>query len=116
MTGDQPASLLAHLRAAHPTWVIRRDAGQDWTCWTAQRVQVAAAPTLDELGARLGRIDGTAVGDPRVIRTRQLAAEHHQPLTMTPGDLRHLLARWQRAAAELLDAIDETSGGPPCTA
>ena len=44
--------------------------------------------------------------DPRVTRARGLLGEHHQPLVMTPGDIRHLLARFQRAAAELLDVID----------
>jgi hypothetical protein len=32
-----------------------------------------------------------------------LLAEHHQPITMTPGDLRHLLARYQRRLVELVD-------------
>jgi hypothetical protein len=95
---------LDRIQAAHPSWTIRRDAGQDWTCWTAQRVQVITAPTLDELEARLG---GTAADDPRIIAARELQAEHHQPITMTPGDLRALLARYQRRLHELLDAVGQ---------
>ncbi len=90
------------VRAAHPDWTIRHDAGQDWACWTAQRVQVLVAPTLDELAVRLG---GDTGGDPRVADARELLAEHHQPLSMTPGDLRALLARYQRRLHELLDAL-----------
>jgi hypothetical protein len=45
--------------------------------------------------------------DPRILRARQLLAEHHQPITMTPGDLRRLLARFQRRTAELLAVIDQ---------
>jgi hypothetical protein len=57
------------------------------------------------------RIDGSipAGGDERVTRARALAGEHHQPLTMTPGDLRTLLARYQRRVAELLEVIDSGS-------
>jgi hypothetical protein len=95
-------------RAAHPDWTIRRDAGQDWSAWTAQRVQVVVAPTLGELEARLG---GDTAGDPRVVRARELMAEHHQPMVMTPGDLRALLARFQRAAQELLDVIGQDAAG-----
>ena len=94
-------------RAAYPDWTIRRDAGQDWSAWTAQRVQVVVAPTLDELTGRLG---GDPAGDPRVVRARELMAEHHQPLTMTPGDLRALLARYQRHLHELLDAVGQQIG------
>lgn len=110
MTGEQPASPLDRFRADHPGWTIRSDAGPDWTAYSAQRVLVVIAATLDELAAKPGKIGGTPAGDPRVARARQLAAEHHQPLTMTPGDLRHLLARWQRAATELLDVLTETTG------
>jgi len=53
------------------------------------------------------RLDGSLpAGDPRVNRARELLAEHHQPLTMTPGDVRHLLARIQRAAVELLEIVN----------
>src|SRR6266851_3773737 len=54
------------------------------------------------------RLDGSvpAGGDERVTRARALVAEHHQPLTMTPGDLRTLLARFQRRTVELLAVID----------
>ena len=62
------------------------------------------APTLDELSARLG---GDQAGDPRIVRARELLAEHHQPMTMTPGDLRALLARYQRRLHELLDALGQ---------
>ena len=51
-------------------------------------------------------------GDERVTGARTLLAEHHQPLTMTPGDVRNLLARFQRRVAELLEVIDN----PPITA
>ena len=100
------------VKAAHPDWTIRRDAGQDWTCWTAQRAQVITAPTLDELAAKLDKTGAPAgiASDPRVTRARELAAEHHQPLAMTPGDVRHLLARWQRSGTELLDLLAEITG------
>jgi hypothetical protein len=48
--------------------------------------------------------------DPRIVRVRSLAAEHHEPLVMTPGDLRLLLAKFQRGVAELLEVVD---GQPP---
>lgn len=95
---------LEAVKAAHPNWTIRRDAGQDWTAWTAQRVQVVVAPTLDELAARLG---GDTAGDPRITAARELLAARHQPITMTPGDLRALLARYQRRLHELLDAVGQ---------
>ena len=95
---------LEAVRAAHPDWTIRRDAGQEWSAWTAQRVQVVVAPTLNELAARLG---GDAAGDPRITAARDLLAERHQPVTMTPGDLRALLARYQRRLHELLDALGQ---------
>ena len=95
---------LEAVRAAHPDWTIRRDAGPDWSAYTAQRLQVVVAPTLEELAARLG--DDPA-GDPRIVRARELLAEHQQPLTMTPGDLRALLDRYQRRLTELLDALGQ---------
>lgn len=56
------------------------------------------------------RLDGSLpAGDERVNRARILLAEQHEPLTMTPGDLRGLLARYQRAAAGLVDVIDGTA-------
>lgn len=94
------------VRAAHPHWTIRRDAGQDWVSWTAQRARVITAPALDELAARLDLADGVAASDP-VIAAIELLAEHHQPITMTPGDLRALLARYQRRLHELLDAVGQ---------
>ena len=94
------------VRAAHPDWTISRDAGPDWSCWTAQRAQVVVAPTLDELSARLNLPTGSPASDP-VIAAIELLAEHHQPITMTPGDLRALLARYQRRLHELLDAVGQ---------
>lgn len=44
--------------------------------------------------------------DEHVACARALLAEEHEPLVMTPGDVRGLLARFQRAAAWLLDVID----------
>jgi len=91
--------------ATHPGWTIRRDVGQDWTCWTAHRAQVITAPALDELAGKLDLADGVMAGDPRVIAAVELLDEHHQPITMTPGDLRQLLARYQRRLHGLLDAL-----------
>jgi hypothetical protein len=56
------------------------------------------------------RIDGSvpAGGDERVIQARILLAEHRQPLTMTPADLRKLLTRYQQCVRELL----EVTGSP----
>lgn len=42
------------------------------------------------------------------LRALSLLSEPHQPLTMSPGDLRRLLARYQRGLSELSEAI-----GPP---
>ena len=40
------------------------------------------------------------------VRAHMLLAEGHQPLTMTPGDLRTLLARYQRRLQALADAVE----------
>jgi len=53
------------------------------------------------------RLDGSVpVDDERVTRARALLAEHVEPLTMTPGDLRTLLARYQLRVRELLEIAD----------
>jgi hypothetical protein len=39
------------------------------------------------------------------IRAFALLAETHQPLIMTPGDVRTLLARYQRRLHDLADAV-----------
>jgi len=53
------------------------------------------------------RLDGSLpAGDPRVNSARVLLAEEHAPLVMTPGDVRTLLARHQRAVALLLAVVD----------
>jgi len=46
--------------------------------------------------------------DQRVDRARALLAEHHQPVAMDRGQLWRLLARFQRATAELADVVGET--------
>jgi len=46
---------------------------------------------------------GTAAA---AVQAHMLLAEGHQPLTMTPGDLRTLLARYQRRLQELADAVE----------
>jgi hypothetical protein len=40
------------------------------------------------------------------VRAHMLLAEGHRPLTMTPGDLRALLARYQLRLQELADAVE----------
>jgi hypothetical protein len=88
--------------------------------WEAGLVRQMLASTVGEddedLGraaafpAGRGRLDGSIpADDERVTRARVLLAERHQPITMTPGDVRHLLARFQRRVVELLQVID---GGP----
>ena len=53
------------------------------------------------------RLDGSVpADDERVTRARALLSEMHQPIAMNMDDLRHLLARFQRAAAELLAVVD----------
>ena len=42
-------------------------------------------------------------------RAHALLAEAHQPLLMTPGDVRALLARTQRRLQELADAVEPVS-------
>jgi hypothetical protein len=39
-------------------------------------------------------------------RAHDLLAESHEPLVMTPGDVRKLLARYQRRLQELADAVE----------
>jgi hypothetical protein len=40
------------------------------------------------------------------VRAHMLLAEGHQPLTMTPGDLRALLSRYRHRLQELADAVE----------
>jgi len=42
-------------------------------------------------------------------RAHDLLAEDHQPLLMSPGDVRNLLARTQRRLQELADAVEPVS-------
>jgi hypothetical protein len=72
-----------------------------------------AFPSWRTAPAGRPRVDGSvpAGGDERVIQARMLLAEHHQPLTMTPGDLRKLLARYRLRVRELL----EVAGSPAIT-
>ena len=42
-------------------------------------------------------------------RAYDLLTEDHQPLLMTPGDVRALLARTQRRLQELADAVEPVS-------
>jgi hypothetical protein len=118
VNGPQNATRLDRVQADHPNWTLRRDAGADWSCWTAQRVRVIMAPSLGELAAKLDIIDGPglAAGDPRVAAASELLGERHEPVTMTPGDLRTLLGRFRQAAAGLLDVIVEAPAGPPVAA
>ena len=64
-----------------------------------------AFPSWRAVPAGRPRADGSvpAGGDERVIQARMLLAEDHQPLTMTPGDLRQLLARYRQRVHELLE-------------
>ena len=106
------ADRLEAFRAEHAGWTVRRDVGSDYLVYSAQRVQVVVAGSLDELGDLLGRI-GAPGDDPRVARARQLASEHHpELLTLSPGEVRQLADRWRRAVTDLLAAIDQASGGP----
>lgn len=41
------------------------------------------------------------------MAARELLAARHQPITMTPGDLRQMLARYQRRLAELLEVPEQ---------
>ena len=102
---------LEAVQAAYPGWTIRRDVGPDWTCWTARR-KSRSSPRRHWTNwpPNWARSTGQQRATRTVTRARQLVAEHHQPLTMTPGDLRHLLARWQRAATELLDVLTDRNG------
>jgi hypothetical protein len=43
---------------------------------------------------------------------RQLSIEHHQLISMTPGELWKLLARFQRRTVELLAAIGQAGLEP----
>ncbi len=76
------------------------------------------AGMLRASAASVPRIDDSipAGGDERVIRARILLAEKYEPLTMTPGDLRALLARYRQLVSELVaaadGAADEAGRGP----
>jgi hypothetical protein len=65
------------------------------------------APTLGELSGKLDLAGEDKAGDPRIVRARELLAEDHQPMTMTPGDLRALLARYRRRVVELLEVTGQ---------
>ena len=69
-----------------------------------------AFPSWRAVPADRPRVDGSvpAGSDERLIQARLLLAEQHQPLTMTPGDLRQLLARYRQRVRELL----EVAGSP----
>jgi hypothetical protein len=60
------------------------------------------------------RLDGSfpTGGDERVISARVLIAEKRQPLLMTPGDLRSLLARYQQSVIDLIELIGGDSSPP----
>jgi hypothetical protein len=47
-----------------------------------------------------------------VVRAQDLLAESHQPLLMTPGAVRALLARTQRRLLELADAVEPITAVP----
>ncbi len=49
-----------------------------------------------------------------MIGARVLIAEKRQPLLMTPGDLRSLLARYQQSVIDLIVLIG-SDGIPPVT-
>jgi predicted kinase len=50
-------------------------------------------------------VSGTERVEIAAALARVLLAEDHQPLLMTPGDVRHLLVRYQRLLTELVDAL-----------
>jgi hypothetical protein len=70
----------------------------------------ALAAAYDELSRQLtySRLADTIAA--QILPARALLAERHEPLTMTPGDLRKLLARYQQHLHELLEAIDARTG------
>lgn len=70
----------------------------------------AAFPAWRTASAARPRLDGSVPAeDERIAAARALLAEQHQPIVMTPGDVRHLLAHFQRRVVELLEVIDGTS-------
>jgi hypothetical protein len=52
--------------------------------------------------------------DPRITSARRLLAEHHQPITMTPGELWTLLAWFQRRTAEVLAVLARSPARSRC--
>jgi hypothetical protein len=70
-----------------------------------------AAGMLRAAAVSLPRIDGNipAGSDERLTRARLLLAEKHEPLVMTPGDLRQLLARYRQQVAEMVAAAERAS-------
>jgi hypothetical protein len=70
-----------------------------------------AAGMLRAAAVSRPRLDGSIpAGDERLTRARMLLAEKHEPLVMTPGDLRTLLARYRQLVAELIAAADGAAG------
>jgi hypothetical protein len=66
-----------------------------------------AAGMLRGAALSLPRIDGSVhAGDERLTRARMPLAEQHEPLVMTPGDLRQLLARYRQRVTGLIAAAE----------
>jgi hypothetical protein len=89
--------------------IAEQDWRQLWRCADATACHDRISPELAGplAASRPARIDGSVpADDERVTRARVLLAEQREPLTMTPGDLRSLLARYQRRVRELLDVVD----------
>jgi hypothetical protein len=113
------AAELARVRLAHSLWTVRRvpDPDTQGFRYAASRTGFAdiSDPTPAGLSLALyraakhgpyagGEVTSSEAIALAAVRAHRLLAELHEPLTMTPGDVRRLLARYQRALTELAEA------------
>jgi hypothetical protein len=106
------------VKLAHSLWTVRRLAESDSEGYHYAASRNGFADITDQSSAGLAVQLSAAEKHPNrrqavtsqeaislaAVRAHRLLAEHHQPLTMTPGDVRRLLARYQRVLSELTEA------------
>ncbi len=130
MIGGRAADL-ARVKLAHSLWTVRRlpDPDSEGDRYAASRVGYPdiSDPTLAGLSGQItaaekfpdrhagGEVASQEAAAIAAVRAHRLLAERHEPLTMTPGDLRRLLARYQRALTELAEAVQPYAAMEPDT-
>ncbi len=119
MIGGRAADL-ARVKLAHPLWMVRRLADPDSEGYRYAASRAGFADISDSTpGGLSGQLSRAERHGPRqevavrcseaialaAVRAHRLLAERHEPLVMTPGDLRLLLGRYQQALSELAEAM-----------